>query len=176
MAITAIRSRVDRRTYARYQQAWSQIATRRSIPVVTVGAVPAPVPPASLGVSGADLLPQLGARAQTSIAEMIRRSYSPSLKYGTALATGPDLRLADEHEVLDSHKKTVMSDELSGAWVGLSALRLVVGFSLRRESHANGSRVYIGDPDEATTLAQVRDPAGKLITFVSLPKRPFPPA
>ena len=41
-----------------------------------------------------------------------------------------------------------------------------------------GLGIELGDDNEGeySTLAQVRDPDGNLITFASPPKRPFPPA
>ena len=42
----------------------------------------------------------------------------------------------------------------------------------------DGLGIALGDDNEGdySTLAQVRDPDGNLITFASPPKRPFPPA
>jgi hypothetical protein len=41
-----------------------------------------------------------------------------------------------------------------------------------------GRGIVLGDdiPGDHSTLAQVRDPDGKLITLASPPSRPFPPA
>jgi hypothetical protein len=43
------------------------------------------------------------------------------LKYGTAMASGSDLRLLDEQEDLDSHKKKVLSDEVGSGMALLVA-------------------------------------------------------
>ena len=42
----------------------------------------------------------------------------------------------------------------------------------------DGLRIALGNDNEGdySTLAQVRDPDGNLITFASPPRRPFPPA
>jgi hypothetical protein len=58
------------------------------------------------------------------------------------------------------------------------AIFLYVGGLAAERRRLDAQGITLGDDNEGeySTLAQVRDPVGNLITFASPPRRPFPPA
>ena len=117
----------------------------------------------------------------------IRKSYASLLVadmaageawYTKLLGRGPDHRpmptllhweLSDEGGLMLSS-----SDEIAAR----GAVFLYVDDLLAERRRLDELGIALGDDNEGdySTLAQVRDPDGNLITFASPPKRPFPPA
>jgi catechol 2,3-dioxygenase-like lactoylglutathione lyase family enzyme len=98
--------------------------------------------------------------------------------YTKLLGRGPDHRpmptllhweLSDEGGLMLSN-----SEEIAAR----GAVFLYVDDLAAERRRLDGVGIALGDDNEGeySTLAQVRDPDGNLITFASPPKRPFPPA
>ena len=98
--------------------------------------------------------------------------------YTKLLGRGPDNRPMDtlvQWELFD-HCGLALStdDEIAGA--GVLFLYVEDVAAERRRLHSLG--IVLGDDIEGdySTLAQVRDPDGNLLTLATPPSRPFPPA
>jgi catechol 2,3-dioxygenase-like lactoylglutathione lyase family enzyme len=98
--------------------------------------------------------------------------------YTNLLGRGPD------HRPMDTLVQWELSDQ-GGLMVSTSdeiaangALFLYVDDLAAERRRLQGLGIELGDDNEGdySTLAQVRDPDGNLITLASPPARPFPPA
>ena len=98
--------------------------------------------------------------------------------YTRLLGRGPDHRpmptllqweLSDEAGLMLSSSREIASP---------GAIFLYVDDLAAERRRLDGVGIALGDDNEGdySTLAQVRDPDGNLITFASPPRRPFPPA
>jgi catechol 2,3-dioxygenase-like lactoylglutathione lyase family enzyme len=97
--------------------------------------------------------------------------------YTKLLGRGPDHRPMDTllHWELSDHGGLMLSssDEIAGKGVAF----LYVGDIAAERRRLQGLGIVLGDDikGDYSTLAQVRDPDGNLITLATLPSRPFPP-
>jgi catechol 2,3-dioxygenase-like lactoylglutathione lyase family enzyme len=98
--------------------------------------------------------------------------------YTKLLGRGPDHRPMDtlvQWEFFDQGGLMLSnSDEIAGRGV----MFLYVGDVAAERLRLQGLGIVLGDDIEGdySTLAQVRDPDGNVITLASPPARPFPPA
>lgn len=125
MGVTSIRLAVDFRTFKRFQRSWSALGGAREVPLTDVGAK-IPGIPASVSMSGLELLLAIGRASSRP-----ERSSDPSrlfalLRYGTSIAACSDLRLKNDVNDLDSHKKKVLSDEF-GAGMAMRIAEVTCG-------------------------------------------------
>jgi catechol 2,3-dioxygenase-like lactoylglutathione lyase family enzyme len=98
--------------------------------------------------------------------------------YTRLLGRGPDHRPMPTllHWELSDHGGLMLSSSEEIAARG--AIFFYVDDLAGERRRLDGLRIALGDDNEGeySTLAQVCDPDGNLITFASPPKRPFPPA
>jgi catechol 2,3-dioxygenase-like lactoylglutathione lyase family enzyme len=98
--------------------------------------------------------------------------------YTKLLGRGPDNRPMDslvQWELFDQVALGLSSDaEIAGP----GALFLYVDDVAAERRRLEGLGIVLGDDMEGdySTLAQVRDPEGNLVTLATPPSRPFPPA
>ena len=98
--------------------------------------------------------------------------------YTRLLGRGPDYRPMDTllHWELSDHGGLMLSssEEIAGRGV----MFLYVDDLAAERHRLQGLGIALGDdiPGEYSTLAQVRDPDGNLVTLASPPARPFPRA
>lgn len=98
--------------------------------------------------------------------------------YTKLLGRGPDYRPMDTllHWEFFDHGGLAIStdDEIAGRGV----MFLYVDDVAAERSRLQGIGIVLGDDIEGdySTLAQVRDPDGNLLTLATPPSRPFPPA
>ncbi len=98
--------------------------------------------------------------------------------YSKLLGRGPDHRpmptLLHWELAVEGGLMLSSSDEIAAR----GAIFLYVDDLAGERRRLDGLGIALGDDNEGeySTLAQVRDPDGNLITFASPPKRPFPPA
>jgi catechol 2,3-dioxygenase-like lactoylglutathione lyase family enzyme len=98
--------------------------------------------------------------------------------YTKLLGRGPDNRPMDtlvQWELFD-HAGLALSDDREIA--GRGVMFLYVDDVAAERRRLKGLGIALGDDIEGdySTLAQVRDPDGNLVTFATPPSRPFPPA
>jgi catechol 2,3-dioxygenase-like lactoylglutathione lyase family enzyme len=98
--------------------------------------------------------------------------------YTKLLGRGPDRRPIPtllHWELSDEGGLMLSSSEEIAARGGIF---LYVDDLAAERRRLDGLGIALGDDNEGdySTLAQIRDPDGNLITFASPPKRPFPPA
>jgi catechol 2,3-dioxygenase-like lactoylglutathione lyase family enzyme len=98
--------------------------------------------------------------------------------YTKLLGRGPDHRPMDSllHWELFDHGGLMLSTSEEIAGKGMAFLYVADVAAERRRLQGLG--IVLGDDIEGdySTLAQVRDPDGNLITLATPPSRPFPPA
>jgi catechol 2,3-dioxygenase-like lactoylglutathione lyase family enzyme len=98
--------------------------------------------------------------------------------YTKLLGRGPDRRPMDSllHWELFDHGGLMLSTSEEIAGKGMAFLYVADVAAERRRLQGLG--IVVGDNIEGdySTLAQVRDPDGNLITLATPPSRPFPPA
>jgi hypothetical protein len=116
---------VDSATFARFRNAWAQLAQIRSVPLITHTAVPGFPLPATLQFSGVDILSAVGRACTRPEDATAPAALFPLLKYVESLAPGGLLMLSDDIEFLDRHKKTVLSDEFGSGAALMVAERLL---------------------------------------------------
>jgi len=98
--------------------------------------------------------------------------------YTKLLGRGPDHRPMDTlvHWELFDHVGLMLSssDEIAGKGV----MFLYVDDLASQRRRLQGLGIMLGDdiPGDYSTLVQLRDPYGNLITLATLPTHPFPPA
>jgi len=98
--------------------------------------------------------------------------------YSKLLARGPDYRPMEtlvQWELFDNGGLMLStSDEIAGRGV----IFLYVDDIATERRRLHGLGIVLGDDIEGdySTLAQVRDPDGNLVTLATPPSRPFPPA
>ena len=98
--------------------------------------------------------------------------------YTKLFGRGPDYRPMDtlvQWELFDQSGVALSTDdEIAGRGV----MFLVVGDVAAERRRLQGLGIVLGDDMEGdySTLAQVRDPDGNLLTLATPPSRPYPPA
>jgi catechol 2,3-dioxygenase-like lactoylglutathione lyase family enzyme len=98
--------------------------------------------------------------------------------YTKLLARGPDYRPMDtlvQWELFDQGGVALSTDKLIA---GRGVLFLIVDDVAAERRRLQGLGIVLGDDLEGdySTLAQVRDPDGNLLTLATPPSRPYPPA
>ena len=98
--------------------------------------------------------------------------------YTKLLGRGPDYRPMDtmiQWELSDEGGLVIASDELIA---GPGVAFLVVADVATERRRLQGLGISLGDDIQGdySTLAQVRDPDGNLLTLATPPSRPYPPA
>ena len=98
--------------------------------------------------------------------------------YAKLLGRGPDYRPMDtlvQWELSDQSGVMVSTDK---DIAGRGVMFLVVDDLAAERRRLQGLGIELGDDNEGdySTLAQVRDPDGNLVTLASPPSRPYPPA
>jgi catechol 2,3-dioxygenase-like lactoylglutathione lyase family enzyme len=98
--------------------------------------------------------------------------------YAKLLGRGPDFRPMDtmvQWDLFDQGGLVLSSD---GEIAGRGVMFLVVDDVAAERRRLQGLGIVLGDDIEGdySTLAQLRDPDGNLITLATPPSRPYPPA
>jgi catechol 2,3-dioxygenase-like lactoylglutathione lyase family enzyme len=98
--------------------------------------------------------------------------------YAKLLGRGPDFRPMDtmvQWDLFDQGGLVLSSD---GEIAGRGVMFLVVDDVAAERHRLLGLGIVLGDDIEGdySTLAQLRDPDGNLITLATPPSRPYPPA
>ena len=98
--------------------------------------------------------------------------------YTKRLGRGPDHRPMDtpvQWELFDQGRLALSSD---GDIAGRGVMFLYVDDVAAERRRLQGLGIVLGDDIQGdySTLAQVRDPDGNLLTLATPPSRPFPPA
>ena len=141
-------------------------------------------PPASApDVTGTFLVEQALAKEQMNLRKIYTALLTADLAaaegwYTKLLGRGPDYRPMDtlvQWELFDQGGLALSTDdEIAGRGV----MFLVVDDVAAERRRLQGLGIVLGDDIEGdySTLAQVRDPDGNLLTLATPPSRPYPPA
>jgi len=114
---------VDAPTFARYQSAWRHLGNPRTLPVTVLTAVDGFGIPSTLTATGVEILSAIGRACTRPDDPTAPAAAFAILKYSESIADSPELALAEDLIDLDSHKKTVVSDEFGCGMALLMAER-----------------------------------------------------
>lgn len=127
MPITATEFSVDKGTFLRWWNIFSDLQHLYEVPLQAVGSLPAlPSLPPTVRFTGLELLLDVGlACTRPELADDPERLFA-LFRYATKISTGdPNMKLISEVSDMDTHKKKVLSDEFGCGFAFLVARHLL---------------------------------------------------